>query len=264
MPQKFIPYKKWLHQHDGVIKQEYPDRPTVDMAQEIDVNYYTLSRRATRMGVGKSDAFMHTSWKKGSCKKGGWKKTSNQKKLHASSDKYMQEHFADTRNEDLARFFGVDVKTVRRWARRLGLTKSDEFMKKSRSGNKPFYTPDHIAYRNRRISEVYPDGDEESLQRLADELGVKLSSLYKLATQIGVRRNFHPPQYFAELAAYFPTHTDQACADQFGVSKSVIQNIARKYGWKKDKDYLKEIRLRNAAAANAGRRRKFSDCDKIG
>ena len=61
MTQQFIPYKKWVHQHDEDIKAEFPDRPTEDMAQEMDVNYYTVSRRATRLGVGKSEKFLHTS-----------------------------------------------------------------------------------------------------------------------------------------------------------------------------------------------------------
>ena len=57
----FIPYNKWLHQHDEAIKAEFPDRPTEALAGELDLNYYTVSRKATRMGVGKSSAFMHSS-----------------------------------------------------------------------------------------------------------------------------------------------------------------------------------------------------------
>lgn len=183
---QFIPYKKWMHQHDEDIKAGFPDRPTAAMAQEMNVNYYTVSRRATRLGVGKSETFMHTSWGKGS------KKGRKHVKSTEASDVYLQEHFATTKNETLAKHFGVDVKTVRRWARRLGLMKSEAFMQKARDRghcNRRYYTDEQMAYRNRRIAEVYPDGDEKALQRLSEELGLSSGRIQALAYSIGVKRN---------------------------------------------------------------------------
>lgn len=255
----FLPYSRWLHQHDNDIRQEFPDRPTEALAGEMDVNYYTVSRRATRMGVGKSAAFMHTSWKKGAEKKGGWKKARMRSKLSEAADQYMKEHFADTRNEDLARHFGVDVKTVRRWARRLGLTKNKEFMRTvcgSGRRGKSFYTPEQIAWRNRRIAEVYPDADEEGLQRLANELGVGVDYIGTLANRIGVVRRKYPPQLHADLADYFPTHTDKECAERFGMKKATIQGIARRHGWKKTRSHLNKIHDSNITAAREGQRMK--------
>lgn len=257
MPQQFIPYNRWLHQHDDDIRREYPDRPTEAMAKEMEVNYYTLSHRATRLGVSKSAEFMHTSWKKGSKKKGGWKDAGERGKRIETADKYMQEHFAHTKNETLAAHFGVDVKTIRRWARRLGLVKSETFMRDARAkgccGNKKaFYTPEQIAWRNRRIAEVFPDADDDALQQLADELGVKLRFVYRLANQIGVKRNRHSkftPQLVAAIAEYFPTHTDKECAAHFGINKSSIQELARKHGWKKSREHLDKIHDSNIKAA---------------
>lgn len=248
MEQQFTPYTRWLHQHDDDIKQEFPDRPTEAMGQEMDVNYYTVSRRATRLGVGKSAAFMHTSWGKGS------KKGRKLSKITEASDTYLQEHFATTKNETLAKHFGVDVKTVRRWARRLGLVKSEAFMQEARRRRKgcTYYTPEQIAYRNRRIAEVYPDGDEEALQRLSDELGVGLGRIRILANSIGLKRTRiekYPPLFLAELAEYFPSHTDKECAEHFGISKPVVQNIARQYGWKKTASHLQRIYDSNMKAA---------------
>lgn len=254
----FTPYTSWINQHAEKIKAEYPDRPTEALAQEMDVNYYTVSRRATRLGVGKSAAFMHTSWKKG-----GGRKGCKAAKYAEPSDAYMQEHFATTKNETLAKHFGVDVKTVRRWARRLGLVKSEAFMRDARAkgscGNrKAFYTPEQIAWRNRRIAEVFPDADDDALQQLADELGVKLSSVYCLAHRIGVKRNRHSkftPQLVAAIAEYFPTHTDKECAAHFGINKSSIQKLARKYGWKKSREHLDKIHDSNIKAAMEYNRR---------
>lgn len=254
MNKRFVPYKKWLHQHDEDIKSKYEEHPTEDIAKEISVNYYTVSRRAKRLGVGKSETFMHTSWKKG-----GGKIGSKRTKSTEESDIYMRKHFADTPNDMLAEHFGVDVKTVRRWARKLGLVKSGDFMHKSRSRGrfgKNFYTPEQIAWRNQRIAEVYPDADEEDLQRLADELGVVVDSIYRLAYHIGVRRRKHPPQFIADLAEYFPTHTDKECAERFGIKKIQVQNIARKYGWKKTRSHMRSVYDSNVKAALNGKRKR--------
>lgn len=249
----FIPYNRWLHQHDEDVRQEYPDRPTEAMAQEMDVNYYTVSRRATRLGVGKSSAFMHASWKKG-----GGKKGCKAAKKTEPSDAYLQKHFATTNNETLARHFGVDVKTVRRWARRLGLVKSETFMQEARLRgiSKTYYTPEQIAFRNRRIAEVYPDGDNKALQRLSEELGIGLGHIKTLAHRIGVRRRKYTPQFIADLAEYFPTHTDKECAERFGIKKIQVQNIARKYGWKKTHSHMHSVYDSNVKAALNGKRKR--------
>ena len=257
----FTPYKRWINQQAEKIKAEYPDRPTEAMAQEMDVNYYTVSRRATRLGVGKSAKFMHTSWKKG-----GGRKGCKAAKYTEPSDAYLREHFADTKNEDLAKHFGVDVKTIRRWARRLGLVKSEAFMQEARDRGrrKSYYTPDQIAYRNRRIAEVYPDGDEEALQRLSDELGIGYDSIQALANSIGLKRNRiekYTPQLVADLAAYFPTHTDKECAARFGVKKTQVQYYARKYGWKKTADHLQCVYDNNVTAAHKANRERRATTD---
>lgn len=128
----YIPYNQWVHQHDEKIKTEYAGRRTEDLADEMERNYYTVSRKAKRLGVQKSEAFMRSSWSKGG-KKPLTVKGEERKQFHANADSYMKEHFADTANEVLARHFGVDVKTVRRWARRLGLQKTEAFMLRCRA-----------------------------------------------------------------------------------------------------------------------------------
>lgn len=249
-----IPYNQWLHQYDEDIKKDFPDRKTEEMAQEMDVNYYTVSRRATRLGVGKSEKFMHTSWKKGGSKK-GCKNT----KHTELSDAYLREHFANTKNEALAAHFGVDVKTIRRWARRLGLVKSEAFTQASRGWRSgiPFYSREYIAYRNKRIAEVYPDGDKDALQQLSDELGISQQSIGCLAYRIGLKRNRRPPQYLDELAAYFPTHTDNECAARFGIKKTQVQNIARSRGWKKTRDHMRRVYDSNIEAIKQSRIEKY-------
>lgn len=254
----FIPYKRWLHQHDNDIRQEFPDRPTETLADEMDLNYYTVSRRASRLGVSKSSRFMHTSWKKG-----GMKRHVIKSELKEEIARYMREHFANTKNETLAEHFDVDVKTVRRWARRLGLVKSEAFMRSARTKShiwdRPFYTPEQIAWRNRRIAEVYPESDDGELLRLADELGLSVSFVRQLANGLGLCRKAcakYNKELVDALADYFPTHTDKECAAKFGIGKTTVQYLARKHGLRKDDAHLRKVHDGNIAAAHEFNRRK--------
>jgi transposase len=234
MIDKFVPYKKWLHQRDEEIKSKYSDTPTEDMAKEMGVDYYTVLRRAKRLGIKKSKAFMHASWKRG----GEFQQTFK-KEQHKAIDRYLKSHFANMRNEDLAKRFGVNVKTIRRWARRLNLVKSEDFMRKARSSGgsgQKFYTQEQIAWRNQRIAEVFPEGDRQALQRLAEELGISVMHVRQLAYRLGLRHHHFPSQLITDLSEYFPTHTDKECAEHFGISKNSVQHLARKHGWKKTYD----------------------------
>lgn len=251
----YIPYNQWVHQNDEKIKAEYAERRTADLANEVERNYYTVSRKAKRLGVQKSEAFMRSSWSRGG-RKPPTIKGEEGRQFRATADAYLKEHFADTTNEVLAQLFGVDIKTVRRWARRLGLRKTEAFMQRSRAkrGLCRFYTPEQEEWRRQRIAEVYPDGTEEELQELAKELGVKRHSLVKLALECGVRRSearmkenirksretrmIFTPELVAEIAAYYPDHSNAECAVHFGVKLNSLKLVASKNKWRKNKEYL--------------------------
>lgn len=255
----YIPYNQWVHQHDEKIKAEYAERRTADLADEVEHNYYTVSRKAKRLGVQKSETFMRSSWSKGG-RKPPTIKGEERKRFRAAADAYLKEHFAGTANEVLARHFGVDVKTVRRWARRLGLQKTDAFMQRSRAkrGRRRFYTPEQEAYRLRRIAEVYPDGAEEELQALAVELGIGLVYIREIASHHGIRRSrarikermrkswkprkIFTPELVAEIAAYYPDHSNEECAAHFGVNLGSLKFVALKNKWRKNKEYLHIMR----------------------
>lgn len=252
----FIPYKKWTSQHAEKIKAEFSDRQTKAMAQEMDMNYFSVSRRATSLGLSKSAGFMHASWKNGAKKKGGWKKQDDRHlRLREAAWQYMREHFADTKNEDLAGLFGVDVKTVRRWARRLGLVKSEAFMQEARSKRKRYYTDEQQAWRRQRIAEVFPDGDEAALQALADELGVTTRGLKALASKFRIHRSpervrevrsanstKYGPEVIAALREYYPDHTTAECAEHFGIPSPIISQLAIRYGIRKSPAHLRKVR----------------------
>ena len=168
---------------------------------------------------------------------------------------YLKAHFHDTKNEDLAKRFGVDVKTIRRYARRLGLQKSQEFMYNSRGkgrAGKSTYTAEYEAWRIQRIAEVYPSGNEQQLQALQEELGLSLNSIKILAYENGIRRDkvdYYSKELVAAVGEYFPTHTDKECAEHFGLKKSFIQNLARKYGIYKTRAHRERMFSSNITAA---------------
>lgn len=250
--QGFVPYKKWQHQHDEEIRRDFPDRLTEDMAGEMGVNYYTLSRRATRLGVSKSQEFMHTRWASA--------KHPPHHKRKEATDEYMRKHFGNTSNAELAGTLGVDVKTVRRWARKLGLQKDkgfmDEVRAKGRAGRK-YYTDEHQAWRNSRIAEVFPDGTRQQLQQLADELGISMHSLYVLAHEAGLKRSpesisaaqieghaktrKYSPELIAAAAAYYPDHSTEECAEKFGIHLRTLKVYAATHGWKKTPEYRSRL-----------------------
>jgi len=172
------------------------------------------------------------------------------------------------RSADLARLFGVDVKTVRRWARRLGLVKSEAFMReasgrgrRNRMKGGRYYTAEQEEWRRRRIAEVYPDGDEAALQRLAEELGVTRSSVSAMAGKLGIRRSEaavrasmgrmsdrmreratkYGPDVIEHLREYYPTHTNEECAEHFGMSKGSVFQLARRHGIRKTPEHRSEV-----------------------
>lgn len=260
MHQDFIPYSEWLHRHDEQMRREYPDRRNADMAAEQGVDYYTVSRRAARLGIQKSESFMHSSWQKGS--KAWTIKGEARKEFRGRCDEYMRAHFATTPNEQLARLFGVDVKTVRRWARRLGLQKSEAFMQEARGrghakSRQGYYTPEHDAWRRQRISEIYPEGSEEQLQALARELGIARKTLNALARKYGIRRSpelcrekirqmglacrKYSPEMLDELRAYYPTHTNKECAEHFGIPAPKLATLANRMGVGKSAEHKHRV-----------------------
>lgn len=240
----FIPYNHYVHQHDEKIKAEYADRRTADIADEVQRNYYTVSRKAARLGVQKTEAFMRSAWKKGSRKQ--WAiRGEGRKRYKAAADAYMKEHFCDTANETLAQLFGVGVRTVRCWARRLGLQKSEAFMKQARAkgcctaGPRPFYTSEQEEYRRQRVAEIYPNGSKEELKALAEELGIGMSSLKVIARRHCIRRSSatrkwkYSMEFIKSFAEYYPHHSNKDCAEHFGISKMVVHGLAQQYSMKK-------------------------------
>lgn len=263
MPDTHIPYTRWLHRHDEKIRNEFPERRTADISDDVQLNYYTVSRKATRMGVQKTEAFMHSSWKKGA--KPWAVKGEARRQFKANADEYMRAHFHDTSNAELARLLGVDEKTIRRWARRLGLQKSEAFMQAARARGhakirQGYYTTEHLAWRRQRIADVYPNGSEDELLALCKELGVSRRTVCLLAMSYGIHRSEehthearkagmvrcgrtkYDAAFIARLREYYPDHTNRECEQHFGIGGKVLAAIAHSHGIRKSREHLQQFK----------------------
>ena len=250
MTEKFVPYRKWLHQHDEEIRKEYADSQTADLSGKMGVHYRTVIRRARKVDVRKSETFIR-------------KKLQEERAVAPVRDKmqaeeYLMAHYHNTCNEELARHLHMDVRTVRRWARRLKLEKSEEFMTFSRQNRrKGYYTSEYLEWRRKRISEVYPEGTTKQLKELCRELGISFSTVKSLASNMKIRRKrFHNQMDLEEFAAYFAVHTNKECGDHFGISAIYASRIAHEYGIKKDKEYNYRERLKRVEKARQTRLEK--------
>jgi transposase len=244
-----LPYSRWCRQNEEYVCREFRNRPTEEIARECGLSYRTVARIASQNGVRKSGEFMRSRFASGG-RSGNWKRC----KRTEDWDAYMKEHFPDTGNTELAAHFGVDVKTVRRWARRLGLQKSEAFMNGSRLKGKVFYKQEYKERRDARIAEVYPDGDDEALRRLADELGISVTSVGRMARKIGIyrseegrkkscgRNRKYPVEMIEALREYYPCHSNRECEEMFGVKASVLAALAHANGIGKDKAYITRMR----------------------
>lgn len=236
-----ISYRQWREQMIEDIRKNYADTPTAEIAARHGADYYTVAREAAKMGLKKSGRFMRGSWSRGHGRTIG-------KDVAREMDEYLKEHFHDTPNTCLAEKFGVDVKTIRRHARKLGLWKTEEFMTASRARKRMtgenVYADQYAEYRIRRIAEVYPGGTKEDIKKLGEELGISAASVRDIARNNNIRRltaEERMKDFLEEFKAYFPEHSDKECAEHFSMKIYTLQSIARKHKIYKSREHIESV-----------------------
>ena len=120
--------------------------------------------------------------------------------------------------------------------------------------------------RRRRIAEVFPDADEDALHSLAEELGVAYRSVRALAAKYGIRRSEafvrarramraegmrsratrYGPEFVERLREYYPTHTNEECAEHFSMSQGSVFQLARRHGIRKTAGHRSAVNGRNS------------------
>ena len=117
----YISIKERRHIYDDEIRAHYADTPTQELADRLGLNYWTLSRRAKRLGVKKSKEFMRLS--------SGKAQHNAYIVLTEDRMQYIRQHFHDTPSLEIARHLGIDESTVKRFARKDGLKKDSEYLR---------------------------------------------------------------------------------------------------------------------------------------
>lgn len=258
---------KMTDEQKAVLLERYADTRTAELAQEFGVGYFTVSRWARVLGLTKSEDFrkgVSSVATVGFVKRyGGKVGQSRHIKLDDVKREYMRKYFATTLTPVLAETMGVNVRTVRRWAKIMGLKKDREVIQMHKTATqRP--TPEKWFQIVATISELYPDGRDKEAARLtgyskiyigviARKYNIRRSEAYLRAVQEKKKqvldRRKYSPEFISSVAEYFPTHTDRECAEHFGLSKATIQGIARAHGMTKCPDHMGMIRLSNIKAA---------------
>jgi hypothetical protein len=253
----------------AVLMARFADTRTAELAQEMGVAYRVVCRWAVYLGLKKSKEFstamsaLAGKQNKMPCK---GRKREERTTFDDGKKAYMREYFATTPNIVLAKILGANDRTIRRWAAQLGLKKDREVIELYRRC-KILPTPEEWFQIVCTIRELYPDGrDVEAarltgysvgyIQDIARKYGFKRNDAYRQRMKDELRDRRYPPQLMADMAAYFPTHTDKECAERFGMPKPTIQGMARRFGWKKTVVHVQKMFLSNIAAAQEHNRKK--------
>ena len=243
--------RKMTDEMAAVIRQRFPYTKTAALARELGVSYRTVCRWAADMGITKTEDFRQgvsgiaTRHRKD---RYGSRKGKPRTLLDEGVAAWMRLHYATTPDKEVARLFGVNDRTVRRWAARLGLRKDHDYIVMERRVQfSP--TPEERFRTVCIIRELFPDGrDEEAeeltgytigyIRQLAKRHGIKRSDEYIMAIE-GKRKSGHErymrkiaERYagFEELYMTTDTHT---LAERYGISRQRIYNMASEKGIRK-------------------------------
>jgi hypothetical protein len=130
MKRKTFYIQRMTEEQKAIMMSRYADTRTAELAQQMGVSYRTVCRFAVALGLTKSAEFRRTASKTGSRKRVERYGPGFKCKTFFDGDKrsYMQQHFSETPTSVLAITLGVNDRTIRRWAKSLGLTKNHEAM----------------------------------------------------------------------------------------------------------------------------------------
>lgn len=255
-----------------VLMERYAVTRTAVLAMELGVDYRTICRWASILGLKKSKDFKSSmsamaalGYKR---RHAGVPRGRGSTMLNDERMAYLREYFPTTPNKILANSLGVNDRTVRRWASKLGLTKNGEVMELHRI-SKMTPTPEQWFQAVATIRELFPDGrDAEIMERtgycryyicqIAKKYGILRNDAYRSSCHRGKKKKYSDEQV-AAIAEYFPTHTDKECADHFGVGKTTVQYLARHHGWKKSKAHQQKVYASNMAAAHSHNKRMSNE-----
>ena len=257
---------KLTDERRAVLMVRFAETRTAELAREMGVSYRTLCRWAAEMGLEKSKDFraamsaIATAGSRERLFRKGHRGTCPA--FDEEKEAYMRQFFATTPNDALAESLGVNVRTVRRWASRLGLKKDREVTELHRR-SRQMLPPDRWFFTVATIRELYPDGhDAEAAERtgysvktvrlIAGTCGIRRSEAYMRAlreTVAGKAREKllgrkEPRTLKLEAAvreAYADTPTPEI-ARRLGISEPYVKLLAHRLGLRKSREFVHRVR----------------------
>jgi hypothetical protein len=173
-----------------IIRERFATTRTDELAALLGLGYFKVLRVAHRMGLAKASDFSEAMSAIAVSKKQHYRCKGDTKFKPGSieaeeRDKWMREHWAVTPDEQCAMHFGVNPRTIRRWANRLGLRKDVETSWMRRQiGRVP--SPEDMFVIGAYIAEHYPT---EPAKEIAKVLGIGATSVWSYAKRLGIKKS---------------------------------------------------------------------------
>ncbi len=256
---------KLTEEQKEVLRERYANTRTLELADLLGVGYYSVCRTAASMGLRKSQAFiaaMSANANKVFMAKYG-KRSSKKAVLTEDGEAWLRAHYATDPDVECAQHLDINQRTVRRYAKRLGLEKEQAAVNRRRAAALLMPAEERAAI-NGAIRKHYPDAN---LQELSRTLGYSVGTIRWMACNLGVHRTREAKRKYrkkrgpceriqkleAVLKVLYPTLSNAELAARTGFSEAMVKAVAFRLGLKKDKAYLtrtrREIRERIIASS---------------
>lgn len=256
---------KLTEERRAVLRARFAETRTAELAREMGVSYRTMCRWAAEMGLEKSRDFragMSAIAKSKDRNLHVKRKFGSSISFDEEKRTYLRQYFATTPNMVLAGILGVNDRTIRRWARALGLRKDGETIEMHRlSGMMP--TPEQWFRTVATIRELYPDGRDKEAAELT---GYSVQTVRKIARRYGIGRSEAHTRAAREAKAarmrelllgrrkpetleaervvretYADTPTPEI-ARRLGISEAYVAVLAGRLGLRKSREFVSRVR----------------------
>lgn len=166
------------------IARRFATTRTDELAAELGLNYFLVQRAAKQMGMEKRGDFREavSAIARKGCRGEGYYKSGTDRRMER--DEWLRINWPTTPDEVCADHFGVNPRTVRRWAHGLGLRKDPETSRLNRAVGlrlAPEVWFQRVAY----IAEQYPT---EKTSGIAEALGISPVLVRNIACKYGIRK----------------------------------------------------------------------------
>lgn len=155
--------RAWTYNDEWILRNEYPKKPTVEVAKMLRRSVYAVNMKASSLGLKKQHHGI--VW--------------DEREL-----RMLREYFPMMLNDNVAKLIGVSQRTMSRKAAELGLTKAEDFRERNRMAisdraSASLKRVANVRTRFRKGEHANPDGEFRPGQRMTPEQKEKQSASLK-------------------------------------------------------------------------------------